>query len=121
MAQMSTQASVQVTQAQRPWVIEAILAALASAMVAVAVVVWWRIHSRVQECVGGCPDLEAVTDAIPYNGWSVIGLSAVGIVMAGFSLRKTRGTDAIRAIGALALIGGVAAIVLGALLLNTSL
>ncbi|MDR1187218.1 MAG: hypothetical protein LBK95_07165 [Bifidobacteriaceae bacterium] len=121
MAQLSTR-PVEASKVQQPWVVEALLAAVGSGMVAIAVVVWWRIHSRIQQCTGGaCPDLDAVVSDIQYNGWSVIALSALAMLMAGFSLRKTRGTDLIRALGALALIGGMVTMVLGALLLNTSL
>jgi hypothetical protein len=105
----------------RDWVVELLLAISSAATVGVAAVVWGRTHERVRECVGGCLDLEAVTSAARFNGWAVIALAAIGLVMAGLSLRRTRGTDAVRVLGALALIASLVVIALGVILLTTSL
>jgi hypothetical protein len=117
---MSTR-SVEQPKVPHSWIAEAVLSAASMMMVAVAAVVWARIRGQINECAGGCPDLEAVTSAIQFNGWSIIGLSAIAVVLAGFALRKTRGTDVVRGLGALALVGAMVMIVLGALVLNTSL
>ncbi|MDR2373362.1 MAG: hypothetical protein LBD77_04540 [Bifidobacteriaceae bacterium] len=121
MAQLSTRAVATPAPVPQPWVLEAALATVAAAIVAVAVVVWVRIREQIQGCVGGCPDLDAVVSAVQVNGWTIIGLAGAAAVMAGFSLRRTRGTDVLRAFGALCLIGALVMIVLGSLVLNTSL
>ncbi|MDR1513280.1 MAG: hypothetical protein LBS56_07360 [Propionibacteriaceae bacterium] len=103
------------------WVAEASLVVAASIMVAAAVVIWVRIRGRVEACIGGCPDLDAVVSTTQLHAWAIICISAVAVVAAGFSLRRTRGTDFVRAVGALALIGALVTMVLGVMLLTTSL
>jgi hypothetical protein len=120
LARLSTRPVTQ-PKVHHSWIMELVFACSGLVMVVVAAVVWTRIHERIQECVGGCPDLDSVIDAVQFNGWSIIGLSALAMVLAGFSLRTTRGTDAVRALGSLVLVASVATIVLGALVLATSL
>ncbi|MDR2566492.1 MAG: hypothetical protein LBC97_10670 [Bifidobacteriaceae bacterium] len=103
------------------WIVEACLAACAAIMVAVSAVVWGRIHAQVLACSDGCPNIDAVASTAQFHGWAIIAISAISIIASGFSLRRTRSTDLVRAIGALALIGAVVMIALGIMLLNTSL